>query len=349
MKPLTALIAATHTIASEKSPHQIELPHAPPEIEELGEAFNNMSRAIQQRDLQIHRQTSEKLMRSDRLAMIGQLAAGVAHEINNPLGSILLFSRLIMQQVPAEGRVRENLERIEKETKRCHTIVKSLLDFARERKPTGGSLDVNQLLDATLKLFEGQFLFQNIQIVKDYDRQAAHDPGGPVATAAGLHEHHPERGGRDEAGKGSLVLMTRRTGAERTVEISISDTGCGIPPENIDASSIHSSPPKGVGHGTGLGLSVSYGIIQSHNGDIRVSRQSGCRRYIHHPSAGNKGIAVMASRGKVLIIDDDESMRLACAQTLEQGGFSVALAADGGRRPGDELRANRSTWSCWTS
>ena len=274
MKPVTALIAATRKIAADPSPQPMQVLNAPPEIQALGQAFNHMAYAIHRRDQQIHRQTSEKLMRSDRLAMIGQLAAGVAHEINNPLGSILLFSRLIMQQVPAQGRLRENLDRIEKETKRCHTIVKSLLDFARERKPLVESLDVNQLLDATLKLFEGQFLFQNIQIVKDYDSklpkiEADQSQLQQVFVNIILNAADAMKG------KGRLVLMTRAQDPDQYIEISISDTGCGIPPENIDRIFDPFFTTKGVGHGTGLGLSVSYGIIQSHNGDIRVSSTPG--------------------------------------------------------------------------
>ncbi len=274
MKPVTALIAATQKIAADHLPHRIELQHAPPEIEKLGQAFNEMAEAIHERDQQLHRQTHEKLMRSDRLAMIGQLAAGVAHEINNPLGSILLFSRLIMQQSDAEGRTRENLERIEKETKRCHTIVKSLLDFARERKPLVESVAVNQLLDATLKLFEGQFLFQNIQVVRDYA------PNLPAIQAdrSQLQQVFMNiilNAADAMDGKGRLALSTRSGGDDRSIEIAIADTGCGIPPENLGRIFDPFFTTKGVGHGTGLGLSVSYGIVQSHNGDIGVSSNPG--------------------------------------------------------------------------
>jgi two-component system NtrC family sensor kinase len=274
MRPVNSLIRATEKIAAGSSPQQIRLDHAPPEIEALGRAFNSMIAAIRARDQQLHRQTHEKLMRSDRLAMIGQLAAGVAHEINNPLGSILLFSRLVMQQTPQQGKIRENLDRIEKETKRCHTIVRGLLDFARERKPLVESLDINQVLDATLKLFEGQFLFQNIQVVREYNTQL------PVVEAdqSQLQQVFMNiilNAADAMNGTGRLVLATRESDTAGFVDIAISDTGSGIPPENLDRIFDPFFTTKGVGHGTGLGLSVSYGIVQNHGGDITASSTPG--------------------------------------------------------------------------
>lgn len=274
MKPLNSLIAATEKLTAGVAPRELEPdPRAPIEIEALRKSFNAMTSAIRERDQQLRRQTSEKLMRSDRLAMVGQLAAGVAHEINNPLGSILLFSRLIMQQVPAEGRIRENLERIEKETKRCHTIVRSLLDFARQREPRVESLAVNHLLDATLKLFEGQFLFHNIEVVRDYNPELP----AILADESQLQQIFMNiilNAADAMKGKGRLTLTTTEDG-EGNVKISVSDTGCGIPPENINRVFDPFFTTKGVGHGTGLGLSVSYGIIQKHNGDINVSSTVG--------------------------------------------------------------------------
>ena len=274
MRPVNKLIAATRRIAADHSPQPIHFDGAPPEIEALGNAFHEMALAIHERDDRLRRQTHEKLMRSDRLAMIGQLAAGVAHEINNPLGSILLFSRLTVQQVPATGRARENLDRIEKETKRCHAIVKSLLDFARERKPLVESVDVNLLLDETLKLFEGQFLFQNIHVVKDYGLNLASIP----ADQSQLQQVFMNiilNAVDAMKGKGRLGIATAENAAEGTIEIAISDTGAGIGPENLERVFDPFFTTKGVGHGTGLGLSVSYGIVQSHNGDIAVASVPG--------------------------------------------------------------------------
>jgi len=274
MRPVNKLIAATRRIAADRSPQQIHLDAAPPEIEALGNAFNEMALAIHERDDRLHRQTHEKLMRSDRLAMIGQLAAGVAHEINNPLGSILLFSRLTVQQLPAQGRARENLERIEKETKRCHAIVKSLLDFARERKPLVEAVDVNRLLDETLKLFEGQFLFQNIQVARDYDAKLATIPADQSQLQQ-VFMNIVLNAVDAMKGKGRLGIATKSNDAEGTVDIAISDSGPGIAPENLERVFDPFFTTKGVGHGTGLGLSVSYGIVQSHNGDIAVASEPG--------------------------------------------------------------------------
>jgi two-component system NtrC family sensor kinase len=274
MKPVHSLIRATEKIAAGKSPQEIKLDSAPPEIDALGKSFNSMVAAIRARDQQLQRQTSQKLMRSDRLAMIGQLAAGVAHEINNPLGSILLFSRLIIQQVPQEGRIRENLDRIEKETKRCHTIVKGLLDFARERKPLVESLDINKVLDATLQLFEGQFLFQNVHLVREY-KQGLPPIEGDQSQLQQVFMNIVLNAVDAMNGKGTLKIETRESEPAGFVEVVITDTGCGIAPENLDRIFDPFFTTKGVGHGTGLGLSVSYGIVQGHGGDISVSSTPG--------------------------------------------------------------------------
>ena len=274
LKPLNALIAAKEKMIAGGSLEEVDLRSAPQEIAALGNSFNALVRAIRERDKQMSRQTQEKLMRSDRLAMVGQLASGVAHEINNPLGSILLFSRLIMQQVPPEGRVRENLDRIEKETKRCHNIVRNLLDFARQRKPLVESVDINQLMEATLTVLGDQYLFHNVEIVKNYSS------GLPAlqADSAQLQQvlMNIIMNAVDAMDKkGRLILETRAGSQDGYIDVSISDTGCGISSENIERIFDPFFTTKEVGHGTGLGLSVSYGIVQTHQGDISVSSTPG--------------------------------------------------------------------------
>jgi len=269
-KPIKTLMAAIEEIATGPTLREIKIDHAPPEIESLVDAFNRMQLAIRER----RRLNQEKLMRSDRLAVLGQLAAGVAHEINNPLGSILLFTRLIMQQSQGDAQMRDNLERIEKETKRCHAIVQSLLDFARQREPKVEQVNVNRTLDATLKFFEGQALFQNIQLVRQYCERL------PLISADQLQLQQVFMNIILNAadamnGKGILTLETACAKSGESIEIFISDTGCGIPPENLDRIFDPFFTTKEVGHGTGLGLSVSYGIIQAHQGEISVSSTPG--------------------------------------------------------------------------
>jgi two-component system NtrC family sensor kinase len=270
LKPVNALREAIEEIASGPVLRDVKIDHAPPEIEALAAAFNRMQGVIGER----RRLNQEKLMRSDRLAMIGQLAAGVAHEINNPLGSILLFTRLVLQQSPPEGRVRENLERIEKETKRCHAIVQSLLDFSRQRTPVVEWVDLNRLLDATLKFFERQPYFQNLEVVRRYDGGLSPIKADPLELEQ-VFMNIILNAVDAMDGKGRLTLETASTGGGGMVEIRISDTGCGISPENLERIFDPFFTTKEVGRGTGLGLSVSYGIIQTHGGDISVASTPG--------------------------------------------------------------------------
>ncbi len=282
MKPLKALIAGTEKVRAGGLLQDIKIDRSPPEIEVLVKAFNRMQGAIRER----RRQNQEKLMRSDRLAMIGQLAAGVAHEINNPLASILLFSRLVAQQVPVDGRAKENLDRIEKETKRCHSIVQSLLDFSRQREPSAEPVDVNGLLDSTLQLFAGQHMFHNIEVVKKYAadlKTIQADPSQLQQVFMNVILNAIDA----MSEKGRLTIETGNSDEDGSIEIRITDTGCGIPPESMDRIFDPFFTTKGVGHGTGLGLSVSYGIIQRHDGDIAVSSspESGSMFTITLPAA----------------------------------------------------------------
>jgi two-component system, NtrC family, sensor kinase len=268
MKPVNALMVAIEEIAAGPVLREVKLDHAPPELQALALAFSRMQEAIRER----RRLNEEKLIRSDRLAMIGQLAAGVAHEINNPLGSILLLARLGMQQSTGDSKLQENLERIEKETKRCHAIVQSLLDFARQREPDIEPVDVNQLLDATIQFFERQHFFQNIKVTRRYNNSL------PAVHADCLQLQQVLMNIVINAadamnGQGTLTLETADSG--RDIDIFISDTGCGISPENLNRIFDPFFTTKEVGKGTGLGLSVSYGIIQAHNGEIRVSSTPG--------------------------------------------------------------------------
>lgn len=274
MKPINSLLLATHSLADGNMEQRVQLDNSPEEIAALGEAFNYMVSSVKERDEQLRRQAQEEIMKSERLAMVGQLAAGVAHEINNPLGGILLFSRLLLQKAPSEGLMRDNLERIEKDAKRCQTIVQGLLDFARQREPKIKTLQLNDILEKTVSLFENQPLFHNIEIVKQYQ------PDLPVISAdsAQLQQVFVNiimNAADAMNGKGVLTISTQPAGTNDYVEISFTDTGNGIPPDKLDRVFEPFFTTKGVGHGTGLGLSISYGIIRRHGGTIKISSRVG--------------------------------------------------------------------------
>jgi len=274
MRPINSLLFATRGLADGNIEQHVQLSNASEEIDALGEAFNYMVSSVKERDEQLRQQAREEIMKSERLAMVGQLAAGVAHEINNPLGGILLFSRLLLQKAPSEGLMRDNLERIEKDAKRCQSIVQGLLDFARQREPKIESLQLNDVLEKTVNLFENQPLFQNIEIVKQYQ------PELPVISADSAQIQQVfvniiMNAADAMNGKGVLTISTRSADTNDYLEISFTDTGNGIPSDKLDRVFEPFFTTKGVGHGTGLGLSISYGIIQRHGGTIKVSSQVG--------------------------------------------------------------------------
>jgi len=265
LAPIRKLQSAIDEMAAGPALREIEIGQAPPEVEALTSAFNRLQQAVRER----RRENQEKLLRSDRLAAIGQLAAGVAHEINNPLGSILLFTRLVMKESAADGRVRENLDRIEKETKRCQSIVQGLLDFARQREPNVESVDINELLAMTLEFFERQSSFKNVEVVRRFKSRLPHIQADLLQLQQ-VFMNIIINALDAMDGCGRLTLETTDENAGDCVEIRISDTGCGIAPDTIGRIFDPFFTTKEAGRGTGLGLSVSYGIIQAHHGDIRV-------------------------------------------------------------------------------
>jgi two-component system NtrC family sensor kinase len=213
-------------------------------------------------------------MKSERLASVGRLAAGIAHEINNPLGGILLFSRLLLRSCQSDGVERENLERIVNDATRCQDIVQGLLDFSRQREPTTEPLNLNDVVQKGTSLLENQAIFHNINMVKHLQ------PDLPPARADAAQMQQVfvniiMNAAEAMEGEGTLTISTRSLPADRHVEVSFTDTGCGIPEESLGHLFEPFFTTKEVGRGTGLGLSVSHGIVESHGGTIRVTSRIG--------------------------------------------------------------------------
>ena len=273
LNPIGELVYASHQWAKGDLEYRINTTRKD-EMAELAGMFNIMASSLEDRDEQLKEHTHQQIMKSERLATLGQLAAGVAHEINNPLGAILLYSHLSLEEMEIRDPQRRNMEKVVSETTRCKDIVKGLLDFARQTEPKVEESDTNEILNRTLSLVENQALFQNIKI----NRQLS--PSLPKVMMDGSQIQQVFTNiilNAAEAidGEGELTVVTRVEHDGEFLEIVFKDTGCGIPDDVIEKVFDPFFTTKEVGHGTGLGLAVSYGIIGRHKGTIHVKSKPG--------------------------------------------------------------------------
>ncbi len=167
-KPVKRIIAASTEMAVGFY-HRIEVdPHDDDDARNLGQAFNGMVDAIEERDRQLKELAERTILKSEKLASIGRLASGIAHEINNPLTGVLTYSSLLLEDMKGTT-YEEDLKVIRDETLRCRSIVRGILDFARENKPEKALADINAVIDDSLRILEKHVNFQNIEIVKALD------------------------------------------------------------------------------------------------------------------------------------------------------------------------------------
>jgi signal transduction histidine kinase len=216
-------------------------------------------------------ETQAQLVQSAKLASIGQLAAGLAHEINNPIGIILGFAQLIAQRTQDE-KIKSFAVAAEREAVRVRRIVSDLLGFARQTTSEMTRVDLRQTIDQTLRLVEYQLGKDNIQVVRQY----AAEPNWVMADSDQLQQvvMNLVQNARQAMPTGGQLSLRTWTG-QAVHAFSVADTGTGIAPDIIDHIFDPFFTTKPVGQGTGLGLSVSYGLIARLGGDIQVSSQPG--------------------------------------------------------------------------
>lgn len=218
--------------------------------------------------------TQQQLLQSEKMASLGELAAGVAHQLNNPLGSITLYTKLILEEYDLETGVKEDLGRILKDAERCRDTVRELLEFARQKRQFMKPLSINEALERCLFLIEKQSLFQNISIEKKLAENLALVMGDSQQLNH-VFMNILINAAQAIGGKGTITIQTRDARTLDRIVILIADTGPGIAPKDIKRIFEPFFTTKEEGQGTGLGLSVVYTIIENHGGTINVKSKPG--------------------------------------------------------------------------
>ena len=287
-RPVTELVTATRKIAEGDLDYSIPV-KTEGEIAELAASFTQMTsdlkkaddklvewgktleQKVQQRTEEL-RKTENQLIQSDKVASLGKLAAGVAHEINSPLTGILTYSSLLLKAKPDGDPDKEDLEVIVNETNRCKKIVKGLLDFARQTEPQKTLSDINEVIDKSIDLVSHQASMQSVKIEKKIkpDLPKTMIDVGQIQQVfinilLNAIEAMPQGG----------TLTVSSALEDQMAAVKFTDTGVGIPPEVLPKILDPFFTTKEQGRGTGLGLSVSYGIIERHRGKLEVKSKVG--------------------------------------------------------------------------
>lgn len=216
----------------------------------------------------------ETLQQSEKLSSIGLLAAGVAHEVNTPLTGVSSYTQMLLSMIPETDPKHALLQKMQRQTDRASNIVGNLLNFSRTGNAIElGEVDINKLLDDTLQLLEPQLRKSNIAITKQYSPT----PPRVFGNAGKLQQVFTNLvlNSRDAMFEGGTITLTTSIAGTGDVTIEVADTGEGIPQENLSKIFDPFFTTKGVGNGTGLGLAVTYGIVQEHSGTIEVRSDDG--------------------------------------------------------------------------
>lgn len=271
------------------------------EFGRVADTFNQMTSSLNdsRRELQDLIQTLEskvtertkellaaraEVAQGEKLASIGVLASGIAHELNNPLTGVLTFTSLMRKKAAEGSEDAEDLDLVIRETKRCASIIKRLLDFAREKTPVKGFFNINHVIEDTVRFIERPASLAQIDITTDLDPDLPQFWGDADLIKQVIMNLLVNAQQAIE-GNGTISVTSRAsdnvgetpsaTGGPTMIDIAITDNGCGIPPANLQRIFDPFFTSKEVGKGTGLGLSVSYGIVKAHGGMISVQSTVG--------------------------------------------------------------------------
>lgn len=267
---LRKLLEATRRISQGELQHRVDIIDAKgSEFRELGDAFNAMTVNLQQ--------SQRQLVQSAKLAAIGELATNIAYEVNNPLTGVLGYTGLLLKSdgIPVEKK--EHLRKIEHETLRAREILKNLLDFARRKPPRLEKTDISMLIEDTLGLVKGQARLSNVKVQVDCP------PGLPLVPVDSDEIKHVFVNLVNNAffampGGGTFTIRCkheRNRAGKEALAVEFTDTGIGIPENQLDKIFDPFFTTRPEGEGSGLGLSISYMIVQNHGGSVEVESRMG--------------------------------------------------------------------------
>ena len=229
----------------------------------------------QREHLKISKQLEEaeiQLLQSEKIASLGRLAAGVAHEINNPLAGILIYAEMLMRDVKHNPQWRQDLQEIIDQTLRCKQIVIRLLEFSRQPLGHKISFEVNELLDRSVALLSNLFQEIDFELDLQFDLPPVVGDSGQIQQ---VFTNIITNAAYAMDGKGRLVISSSFDQDGGKVVLTFTDTGPGIQPEIADKIFEPFFTTRRPGEGTGLGLSVAYGIVQQHGGEIQAGNAPG--------------------------------------------------------------------------
>ena len=250
----------------------------------LGKTGARLGRLILIDDITQRVRLEEQLVQNEKLTSLGLLAAGVAHEVNTPLAVISNYIQMLAKQIPADDPRQKTIERIVKQTFRASEIVNNLLNFSRTPNLELSELDLNAVLEETLALVQHPLTASHVTVVKTYQNELPRVLGSTNRLQQVFLNLLINA--RDAMPSGGM-LEVRTSAHNGSVEVEVSDNGAGIPPEHLNRIFDPFFTTKGSGHGTGLGLSVSYGIIKEHAGrvDVRSTLGKGTSFRLEFPVA----------------------------------------------------------------
>ena len=322
---------------------------------------SDASRAFEQIESQRvqTRMVQERLLQSEKMSSIGQLVSGVAHELNNPLTGIMGFAQLLLMRKDLDPAVTQQIQTIYQEADRAAKIVSNLLTFARRREARKEPANLNAMIERVLELRNYDLRVRNIDVVQELDPSL---PDTMVDTNQLLqvflnliiNAEQAMRSTLEDGAEGSLRITTR-TSRPGIILASFEDSGPGMSEETLRRIFDPFYTTKNAGEGTGLGLTISYGIIEEHGGRIWAESHPGrgTTFFIELPVLAGAaparvreddgGMAPTAvDRRRILVVDDEEAIQQLLAGVLEMDGHDVAIANNGrealdrvGREPFD--------------